>query len=152
MSEDARPGWTRRGLIWHYTGSRPVDGPEPTNAAPRVPIERRKADRTGYCHDCRNPVERRTVRCWDCHTTMLAEHRKPARQSPDWAIDEIVSRLERNLAKKSTWTTCPYGCLIRPDETCPACIVWAIEDAIAWSWAAAERADRRTYLVESEAA
>lgn len=43
------------------------------------------------------------------------------------------------------WTgvLCHCGCLLRHEnETCPACLVWALKVATIASWAAAERANR----------
>lgn len=60
----------------------------------------------------------------------------------DNAVQDVLDRLARNLAKPCTppalGVVCSdCGCLIRPDERCPACLLWAELEAARLSWNAA---------------
>ncbi len=44
-----------------------------------------------------------------------------------------------------TGELCRCGCLILPDETCPACLAWAIQDAIEWTWRVDQERYEKTY-------
>jgi hypothetical protein len=113
-----------------------------TKPVKTTPIEPRKTARTGSCIDCRRSIERRTLRCLDCHKAHLESQRRPARQSPQWAIDDVIARLSRNLMHRpALGATCgDCGCLlVDAEERCPGCLAWAEVNAARASWLNLER-------------
>lgn len=70
------------------------------------------------CRDCGTRVWRRSKRCVPCARAVRHPHAKYVRGLPDiWTI------LDRNLSKDRQWGTCECGCLIRPGELCPQCVI-----------------------------